>query len=330
MAAVGKLLGAAGQLLRRLLLRVGRYRCRDGQTLRNKVRRVIRRWNRKRRKTTKAAGNRLARWACRITQGKEWRKGEAKGTELHKGGRAESSKAGRRRNGHELGMRCEEGGAKERGKQTGKGVRHERASERNEGAGAVEKGVSGRSNKKRSAQAKLGGALALFACTLFAGFEVHQERWESGWLGEGGGTAERHKKESEAGHVIFDLCSEKRHPREAEKWLWPAGCLADSDTWARLRKARRRAKGGWYIGVRVGEARKPGPYSVGGASGSGGGVPLHETMGGGASRNQVAWEAAGHGRWIHSSKAPDWKRARSQPLRKTTLRMSPSPEPSLR
>ena len=40
---------------------------------------------------------------------------------------------------------------------------------------------------------------------------------------------------------------------------------------AQLSKARRRTRGGSYIGVRVGEAKRPGPYSVGGASGSGGG-----------------------------------------------------------
>jgi hypothetical protein len=38
-----------------------------------------------------------------------------------------------------------------------------------------------------------------------------------------------------------------------------------------MSEPRRKSKGAWYTGVRIGEARIPGPYTVGGASGSGGG-----------------------------------------------------------
>ena len=48
---------------------VMRFRCADGQTARNKVRRVFRRWGRKLRRGKRKAFIRLRNWACRASSG---------------------------------------------------------------------------------------------------------------------------------------------------------------------------------------------------------------------------------------------------------------------
>ena len=65
------------------------------------------------------------------------------------------------------------------------------------------------------------------------------------------------------GQVIFDRCPERKT----------------------IGMKRTKERSGGYVGVRVGEARKLGPYSVGGASGSGGGGCGGEGRGDGGAAN---------------------------------------------
>ena len=62
------MLGVGWQAVRWLALLVGRCRGHDGQTIRNRVRRVVRRWRRRRRSVARAAGGWMRRWVGLVSR----------------------------------------------------------------------------------------------------------------------------------------------------------------------------------------------------------------------------------------------------------------------
>ena len=217
--------GAGRNTVMWTVLRAGRWRGADGQTVRNKVRRVARRWRRRRSRLERAAWRKM-RWGIGLVAWRSWRRS---------------------------------GGAVKGGCKGAQGTRGKVADlgsweRRGLGAGVCKRGGRRVCFRQRNSS------------TAFGGSVCKEKR--------------RFKRTScNPGLKVRSVGSEAVAGRVKKGSLWKtglAGCLlagalgyfaawSHSHLWLEKQPVQH-----WMVGFRFGEALHPGPYTVGGASSSGG------------------------------------------------------------